>query len=69
MSTIFFLQKMHPQEGGKAYFLGVHEKPEEKLGKCTRLMMMISFNGSPLGRGLIRIEHKKPLLKKERAWP
>jgi len=57
----FFSQKKHPKEDGGAYFLGAQEKPEEKLGKVMRPMMMISFSGSLLGKGLIGKGHKKAL--------
>jgi len=57
----FFSQKKHPKEDGRAYFLGAQEKPEEKPGKFMRPMMMIGFNGSLLGKGLIGTGQKKAL--------
>jgi len=57
----YFLQKKHPKEDGRAYFSGAQEEPEEKPGKFMRPMMMIGFNGSLLGKGLIGTGHKKAL--------
>jgi hypothetical protein len=59
--NIFFAGEKHPQEGGRAYFLTAHQKPEEKLGKSMRPTMIICFNGFLLKRGLTGTGHKKAI--------